>query len=77
MAVGAGGSVSERRARGPSIALAKGNQLFKLLVENLDVSLKIVSLTSAAVSDMGSARGRWETKKKRRNSPPPSANEMK
>lgn len=59
----------EWSTRGPSIALAKGNQLLKMLGENLDTSLTIF-LTSAANSDMV-VQSTGGTHKRRK---PPSAN---
>lgn len=57
-----GRKIVEWSTRGPSIALAKGNQLFKLLGENLDTSLTIF-LASAANSDMVVKSSWWDTQK--------------
>lgn len=64
LVMGTGRNVLEWRTRGPSIALAKGNQLLKLLVENLDVSLKRIFRTSAANSAMVVQRAGGKQKKK-------------
>lgn len=61
--MGTGINVLEWKTRGPSIALAKGNQLLKLLVENLDVSLKRIFRTSAANSAMVVQRAGGKQKK--------------
>lgn len=60
-----GTNVLEWRTSGPSIALAKGNQLLKLPVEKLDVSLKRIFLTSAASSDMVVQEAGGKQKKKK------------